>query len=107
MSLYGAVGPVDVGEVKVASHPEYRVFVSGCEVFDGIAHVVYIYCRSLFGGRYIAAIMMCLLLLRCILVAVISNCVGVAIGSWMMSDLMASSTPPPTYPSCLSFRRSE
>ena len=24
--------------------------------------------------------------------AVISNCVGVAIGSWMMSDLMASST---------------
>ena len=40
-----------------------------------------------------------------ILVAVISNCVGVAIGSWMMSDLMASSTPP--YPSCLSFRRSE
>ena len=40
MSLYGAVGPVDVGEVKVASHPEYRVFVSGCEVFDGIAHVV-------------------------------------------------------------------
>ena len=26
MSLYGAVGPVDVGEVKVASHPEYRVF---------------------------------------------------------------------------------
>ena len=40
--------------------------------------------------------------------AVISNCVGVAIGSWMMSDLMASSTPPPSpYPSCLSFRRSE
>ena len=27
-SLYGAVGPVDVGEVEVASHPEYRVFVS-------------------------------------------------------------------------------
>ena len=27
--------------------------------------------------------------------AVISNCVCVAIGSWMMSDLMASSTPPP------------
>ena len=42
MSLYGAVGPVDVGEVKVASHSEYRVFVSGCDVFDGIAHVVYI-----------------------------------------------------------------
>ena len=58
-------------------------------------------------GRYIAAIMMCLLFLRCIFVAVISNCVGVAIGSWMMSDLMASSTPPPPYPSCLSFRRSE
>ena len=49
------------------------------------------YCRSLFGGRYIAAIMICLLL-RCILVAVISSCVGVVIGSWMMSDLMASST---------------
>ena len=28
--------------------------------------------------------------------AVISNCVGVVIGSWMMSDLMASSTPPHT-----------
>ena len=49
------------------------------------------------------------------LVAVISSCVGVIIGSWMMSDLMASSTPPPPppipvsdrYPSCLSFRRSE
>ena len=27
--------------------------------------------------------------------AVISSCVGVVIGSWMMSDLMASSTPPP------------
>ena len=25
--------------------------------------------------------------------AVISRCVGVVIGSWMMSDLMASSTP--------------
>ena len=99
MSLYGAVGPVDVGEVKVASQPpEYRVFVSGCEVFDGIAHMSSIYCRSLFGGRYIAAIIMCLLLLRCILVAVIYNCVGVAIGSWMMSHLMASSTPPPPIP---------
>ena len=52
------------------------------------------YCWSLFGGRYIAAIMICLLLLRCNLVAVISSCVGVAIGSWMMSDLVASSTPP-------------
>ena len=60
-----------------------------------VLHMSSIYCRSLFGGRYIAAIMMCLLLLRCILVAVIYNCVGVAIGSWMMSDLMASSTPPP------------
>ena len=37
------------------------------------------YCRSLLGGRYIAAIMMCLLFLRCILVAAISRCVGVAI----------------------------
>ena len=64
------------------------------------------YCWSLFGGRYIAAIMIGLLLLMCILVAVISSCVGVVIGSWMMSDLMASSTPPP-YPSFLSFRRSE
>ena len=51
------------------------------------------YCWSLFGGRYIAAIMIGLLLLMCILVAVISSCVGVVIGSWMMSDLMASSTP--------------
>ena len=25
MPLYGAVGPVDVGEVKVAYHPAYRV----------------------------------------------------------------------------------
>ena len=64
------------------------------------------YCWSLFGGRYIAVIMIGLLLLMCILVAVISSCVGVVIGSWMMSDLMASSTPPP-YPSFLSFRRSE
>ena len=48
------------------------------------------YCWSLFGGRYVAAIMIGLLLLRCNLVA--------------MSDLMANSTPP--YPSCLSFRRS-
>ena len=63
------------------------------------------YCWSLFGGRYIAAIMIGLLLLMCILVAVISSCVGVVIGSWMMSDLMASSTPP--YPSFLSFLRSE
>ena len=39
------------------------------------------YCRSLLGGRYIAAIMMCLLFLRCILVAAISRCVGVAICS--------------------------
>ena len=28
--------------------------------------------------------------------AVISSCVGVVIGSWVMSDLMASSTPPHT-----------
>ena len=62
------------------------------------------YCWSLFGGRYIAAIMIGLLLLMCILVAVISSCVGVVIGSWIMSDLMASSTHPP-YPSFLSFRR--
>ena len=60
-----------------------------------VLHMSSIYCRSLFGGRYIAAIMMCLLLLMCILVAVISNCVGVVIGSWMMSDLMYSSTSPP------------
>ena len=104
MSLYGAIGPVDVVEVKVASHPEYRVFCVDARS-SMVLHMSSIYCRSLFGGRYIAAIMMCLLLLRCILVAVISNCVGVAIGSWMMSDLIASSTPP--YPSCLSFRRSE
>ena len=39
------------------------------------------YCRSLLGGRYIAASMMCLLFLRCILVAAISRCVGVAICS--------------------------
>ena len=38
------------------------------------------YCWSLFGGRYIAAIMIGLLLLMCILVAVISSCVGVVIG---------------------------
>ena len=62
-----------------------------------VLHMSSIYCRSLFGGRYIAAIVMCLLLLRCILVAVIYNCVGVTIGSWMMSDLMASSTPPPPH----------
>ena len=29
MSLYGAVGPVDVGEIEVASHPEYIGSVSG------------------------------------------------------------------------------
>ena len=29
MSLYGAVGPVDVGEIKVAPNPEYIVSVSG------------------------------------------------------------------------------
>ena len=52
------------------------------------------YCWSLFGGQYIAAIMIGVLLLRCILVAVISSCVGVVIGSWMMSDVMASSAPP-------------
>ena len=97
MSLYGAVGPVDVGEVKVASHLEYRVLCLDVRS-SMVLHMSSIYCRSLFGGRYIAAIMMCLLLLRCILVAVISNCVGVAIGSWMMSDLMASSTPPPPIP---------
>ena len=57
------------------------------------------YCWSLFGGRYIAAIIIGLLLLMCILVAVISSCVGVVIGSWMMSDLMASSRPyPPPIP---------
>ena len=85
MSLYGAVGPVDVGEVKVASHPEYRVL--SLDVSSSmVLHMSSIYCRSLFGGRYIAAIMMCLLLLRCILVAVISTCVGVATGSWMNQD---------------------
>ena len=56
-------------------------------------HMSSMYCGSLFGGWYIAAIMICLLLLRCILVAVISSCVGVVIGSWM-SDLMANSIPP-------------
>ena len=29
MTLYGAVGPVDVGEIKVAPHPEYIVSVYG------------------------------------------------------------------------------
>ena len=29
MSLYGAVGPVDVGEIEIASHPEYIISVSG------------------------------------------------------------------------------
>ena len=29
MSLYRAVGLVDVGEIEVASHPEYIVSVSG------------------------------------------------------------------------------
>ena len=29
MSLYGAAGPVDVGEIEIASHPEYIVSVSG------------------------------------------------------------------------------
>ena len=29
MSLYGAVGPVGVGEIEIASHPEYIVSVSG------------------------------------------------------------------------------
>ena len=56
-------------------------------------HMSSMYCGSLFGCWYIAAIMICLLLLRCILVAVISSCVGVVIGSWM-SDLMANSIPP-------------
>ena len=42
-------------------------------------HMLPMYCKSLFGGRYIAAIMICLLL-RCILVAVISRCVGVVNG---------------------------
>ena len=59
MSLYGAVGPVDVGEVKVASHPEYRVFVSGCEVFDGNAHVVHIV------GHYLEVGILRLLLCVC------------------------------------------
>ena len=95
MSLYGAVGPVDVGEVKVASHPQSTEFVCLDVRSSMVLHMSSIYCRSLFGGRYIAAIMICLLLLMCILVAVISNCIGVAIGSWMMSDLIASSTPPP------------
>ena len=29
MSLYGVVGPVDVGEIEIASHPEYIVSVYG------------------------------------------------------------------------------
>ena len=29
MSLYGAVGPVDVGEIEIGSHPEYIVSVYG------------------------------------------------------------------------------
>ena len=41
----------------------------------------YMYCMSLFGGRYIAAIVIFLLLLGCNLVAVISSCAGVVIGS--------------------------
>ena len=27
MSLYGAVGPVDVGDIEIAPHPEYIVSV--------------------------------------------------------------------------------
>ena len=46
-----------------------------------IGPMSFMYCLSLFGGRYIAAIMTCLLLLRCNLVAVISSCAGVVIGS--------------------------
>ena len=78
MSLYGAVGPVDVREIEVASHPEYIVYVD--ERSSITLHMSSMYCMSLFGGRYIAAIMICLLLLRCIIVAVISSCVGVVIG---------------------------
>ena len=26
---HGAVGPVDIGEIEIASHPEYIVSVSG------------------------------------------------------------------------------
>ena len=108
MSLYGAVGPVDVREIEVAPPPRVGPtwFLCLDERSSMELHMSPMYCWSLFGGRYIAAILIGLLLLRCILVAVISSCVGVVIGSWMMSDLMASSTPPP-YPSFLSFRRSE
>ena len=54
MSLYGRAGPVDVRKVEVASHPEYIVSVSST-----VLQMSSMYCRSLFGGRYIAAIMMC------------------------------------------------
>ena len=56
MSLYGAVGPVDVGEIEIASQPEYIVSVSGLEVFDCITHVVYVLYvtiwRSVYCGYY-------------------------------------------------------
>ncbi len=48
MSLYGAVGPVDVGEVKVASHPQSTEFVCLDVRSSMVLHMSSIYCRSLF-----------------------------------------------------------
>ena len=42
VSLYGAIGLFDVGEIEVASHPEYIVAVYGWEVFDWVTRVVYV-----------------------------------------------------------------
>ena len=50
------------------------------ERYSMVLHMSSMYYTSLFGGRYIAAIMICVLLLRCILLAVISSCVGVVTG---------------------------
>ena len=80
MSLYGGVGPVDVRKVEVASH-RGSSFLYLDERSSMVLQMSSMYCRSLLGGRYIAAIMMYLLFLRCILVAAISRCVGVAICS--------------------------
>ena len=37
-----------------------------------VLHMSSIYCRSLFGGRYISAIMMCLLLWHSFLIVLVS-----------------------------------
>ena len=52
MSLYGAVGPVHVGEIEIASHPEYVVSVSGRDVFDRVTHVVYVLLVTIWMSVY-------------------------------------------------------